>query len=188
MLVVAGLGNPGTQYVGTRHNVGFMVVDEVARKFGGTFRATKDLEVCEVRIADTSVFLIKPMTYMNRSGEPLLGFCRPKGIEISDVLVVHDELDLPQYTLRLKVGGGEGGHNGLRSISTCFGTKEYTRLRFGIDKPSDPRYEITNWVLGRFEKQDGVVLEQTLVRACDGIEMMMRDGVKRTQNFLNSVD
>ena len=188
MLVVAGLGNPGTQYEGSRHNAGFMVVDEVARKFGGSFRSVKDSAVCEVSIADKPVYLVKPMTFMNRSGEPLLSFCRPKGIDITDVLVVHDELDLPSYTLRLKVGGGEGGHNGLRSISACFGTKSYTRLRFGIDKPTDPRFEITRWVLGRFDKDDVIRLEQSLTRACDCVELVMREGVKRAQNSINSMD
>ena len=188
MRVIAGLGNPGSQYEGTRHNAGFLVVDELARKHRASFRSVKDLEICEVTLGGKSVYLAKPMTFMNRSGEPLREFCGPKGIGIEDILVVHDELDLPQFTLRIKVGGGEGGHNGLRSISSCFGTKEYARLRFGIDKPTDPRFEITAWVLGRFDKGESAALETSLVRAGEGVEMILSDGIKKAQNLVNSFD
>jgi len=156
----------------------------------GAFRDTGEISVARLEFGslgegNKTVWVVKPMTFMNRSGEPLRNFCRQKGFSIEDVLVVHDELDVDPFVIRLKFGGGEGGHNGLRSISSSFGTKEYARLRFGIGKPLEGREEILSWVLGKFPKQDEGILEAAADRGAEIIEEILKNGFKQTQNFVN---
>ncbi|HET9890969.1 MAG TPA: aminoacyl-tRNA hydrolase, partial [Mycobacterium sp.] len=134
--LIVGLGNPGPGYAGNRHNAGFMVVHELARRVNGRFTAHKGgADVLEARLAGRRVILAKPRSFMNISGPAVAATARYFKIPPTDVVVVHDDLDLDYGVLRLKRGGGEGGHNGLRSISACLGTKDYLRVRFGIGRP-----------------------------------------------------
>ncbi len=152
MLLVVGLGNPGRRYADHRHNVGFRVVDELARRGqAGGFRAKFSGELARVRLEGEDALLLKPMTYMNESGrsvQPTAAFFR---IPSSDILVVHDELDLPFGTLRLKRGGGHAGHKGLRSVAIHLGGSDFSRLRFGIDRPPpEHRGDVADYVLSPF--------------------------------------
>lgn len=145
--LVVGLGNPGTRYAGNRHNVGAMVLDVLAARMGGSFVTSKAralvldgrLGMLPGGVPGPRVILARPTTYMNVSGPPVAMLAQFYGIEPEQVLVVHDELDIPPHQLRLKRGGGEGGHNGLRSITASLGTKDYARLRVGIGRPRDVR-------------------------------------------------
>ncbi|MDT4920036.1 MAG: peptidyl-tRNA hydrolase, family, partial [Pseudonocardiales bacterium] len=137
--LVVGLGNPGPRYAATRHNAGFLVVDLLADRIGGRFKAHKSssgrADVLEGRLAGVPVVLAKPRSYMNESGGPVVSVARFFKIPLERIVVVHDELDLPFGALRLKLGGGDGGHNGLRSVSAALGAKDYLRVRFGIGRP-----------------------------------------------------
>src|SRR5215217_7582169 len=129
-ILLAGLGNPGPNYSGNRHNVGFMVLDELAARVGGKFKAHKSgADVLEGRLASRRVVLVKPRSFMNLSGGPITGIARFYKLEAADIVVVHDELDLPFGALKLKLGDGDNGHNGLRSITKSLGTKDYYRVR-----------------------------------------------------------
>lgn len=185
--LVVGLGNPGSSYTGNRHNVGAMVVDVLAARMQARFRSHKaGAQVAEGRLSLGGPRLIaaKPTSFMNLSGKPVAGLARFFTIDPSSLIVVHDELDLPFGTLRVKQGGGEGGHNGLRSISAMIGTKDYLRVRFGIGRPPG-RMNPADYVLHDFgseEKKDlGVYLEQ----AADAAEMLIVDGLTATQNRLH---
>lgn len=148
--LVVGLGNPGARYQGTRHNVGFDWVDRVTRGEGGDWRAQKryQAEMAEWRAADGPVSVMKPQGYMNRSGASVAPYAADKGLAAETILVAHDDLDLPPGTVRLKRGGGYGGHNGLRDIAERLGSKDFLRLRIGIGHPGS-REEVTPFVLGR---------------------------------------
>ncbi len=188
-LIIVGLGNPGPRYNGTRHNLGFDFVDEVARLSGVTLREDSEKISGVGSFKGVPISIVKPLTFMNRSGEPLRRFCEKKfsaqdGWGIKNLLVVHDELDLPVGTSRLKLGGGEGGHNGLRSISASFGSKDYLRLRLGIGKPAE---DVTNWVLGRFTPDEKILVEQGLNRAVEGLEIFITSGLSKAQNWLNQI-
>ncbi len=147
--VLIGLGNPDAKYMHTRHNAGFKVVDAVAAAFGGHWQSLSDKEVATVQINGHSVFLVKPLTYMNNSGD-VVPFLKKKGITASDILVVHDELEKPLGKLAIKVGGSARGHNGLKSLIERWGTPEFARLRFGIGRPA-AKEQVPSYVLERFE-------------------------------------
>lgn len=185
--VIAGLGNPGRQYEGTRHNVGFAVIDECIARCG-TMRVKKkdpDAEVACGSLGEHEIWFIKPLSFMNRSGEPISRLLRGQGKDSSSLLVIHDELDLPLGTTRLKVGGGEGGHNGLRSITSQTGSSEYSRLRFGIGRPIHQDWEIARWVLSRFSAEESSTVAAGITRACDALEAAVREGLKTAQNRFN---
>lgn len=183
--LLVGLGNPGNRYDGTRHNIGFEVIDTIADKFNGTWKSWRsNSQISEVVIGELSVRLIKPLTYMNRSGEPLQEFAQYFGIEPSEMVVIHDELDLPAGELRLKFGGGEAGHNGLRSISQMLGTKEYWRLRCGIGKPIN-KDEVTNWVLQSFSKEEKESKEALITLSISAVTSMCKSGIKSAQHVLH---
>lgn len=147
--LIAGLGNPGPQYAATRHNAGFWLVDELARSHGGVFRADSKCngETCRIDAAGRSLWLLKPMTFMNRSGQAIVRLAGFYKITPPEILVVHDELDLLPGAVRLKRGGGHGGHNGLRDIVQALGGNDFRRLRLGIGHPGNSR-EVLNYVLG----------------------------------------
>src|SRR5438445_8498153 len=149
-LLVVGLGNPGPRYAATRHNAGFLVLDLLAERIGSTFKAHKGrADVIEARLAGQSVVLAKPKSFMNESGGPLVAISRFYKVPPELTVLVHDELDLPFGTLRLKRGGGEGGHNGVKSVSAALGSKEYVRVRFGIGRPPG-RQDPADFVLRAF--------------------------------------
>jgi PTH1 family peptidyl-tRNA hydrolase len=183
--LVVGLGNPGPRYAGTRHNAGFLVVDLLAGRMGGAFKAHKGrADIVEGRIGDSAVVLAKPKAYMNESGGPVVAISRFFKVPVERIVVVHDELDLPYGTLRLKRGGGDGGHNGLRSLTAALGSKDYLRVRFGIGRPPG-RQDPADFVLRDFSTVERKDLAVHLERAADAVEVLLRDGLEAAQNQFN---
>lgn len=187
--LVAGLGNPGPKYAGNRHNIGFLIADELAGRVGGKFKTTKSqggpVETVEGRLAGNAVVLVKPMSFMNASGAPTAAIARFFHIPVEGIIAVHDELDLPYGTLRLKQGGGEGGHNGLRSLSATLGSKDYARVRFGIGRPPG-RQDPADYVLRDFASAERGELGFLIDRAADAVELLMTDGLEVAQNRYNA--
>jgi peptidyl-tRNA hydrolase, PTH1 family len=184
--LVVGLGNPGPQYAGTRHNIGQVVVDELAR--GERFKAHRSQAVvCETRLGTLPggapgprVVLAKPTTYMNVSGGPVAGLVRYFDVPLDRVVVVHDELDIDLGRLKLKRGGGEGGHNGLRSISQSLGSKDYVRVRCGIGRPPG-RQDPADYVLTRFARREQPEVELLVVDAAEAVETVVTEGLEDAQ-------
>jgi len=185
-LLVVGLGNPGPNYAKTRHNLGFMVADILADRMHETFKVHKKsgAEVVTGRLGDRSVVLAKPRSYMNLSGAATAALARFFSIEPDHIIAVHDELDLPPATIRVKSGGGEGGHNGLRSISAALGTKEYLRVRFGIGRPPG-RMDAADFVLRDFSAAERKDLDVDLEHAADAVELLVEFGLEATQNRIH---
>jgi PTH1 family peptidyl-tRNA hydrolase len=186
--LVVGLGNPGPEYAETRHNVGVRVVELLAaRAGGGRFSKHKaNADVLEGRLAGRRAVLAVPRTYMNVSGGPVAGLLRYYGVAPADLVVVHDDLDLGFGVVRLKQGGGEGGHNGLRSISASIGTKDYLRVRFGIGRPPG-RQDPADFVLKRFSGAERKELEFAVDLAADAAEALLRDGLEPAQNRFHAL-
>ncbi|RZQ63477.1 aminoacyl-tRNA hydrolase [Amycolatopsis suaedae] len=185
-IVLAGLGNPGPRYAGNRHNVGFMVLDELAARMGGKFKAHKSgAEVVEGRLAGRKVALAKPRSFMNLSGGPVAGTARFFKVGPDGVVVVHDELDLPYGSLRLKLGGGDNGHNGLRSITKSLGTKDYFRVRFGIGRPPG-RMDPADYVLKDFSTVERKELALNVDRCADAVEALVAHGLLAAQNSFHA--
>jgi PTH1 family peptidyl-tRNA hydrolase len=186
--LVVGLGNPGPGYAGNRHNVGQMVLDELATRTGSVFKSHRaNAVVAEARLGvlpggrpGPRVVLAKPSSYMNVSGGPVAGLVRFFSIDPEHVLVVHDELDLPFATLRLKRGGGEGGHNGLRDISKALGTKDYVRARVGLGRPPG-RMDPADFVLRDFSTTERKELPFLLGDAADAVELVVMQGLQAAQ-------
>jgi PTH1 family peptidyl-tRNA hydrolase len=164
--LVVGLGNPGPQYADTRHNAGFWLVDELARQHGGQFRSEAKYhgETCRIALAGQELWLLKPMTFMNRSGLAVAALARFHRIPLPAILVVHDDLDLPPGVARLKRAGGHGGHNGLRDLIAHLGGNDFLRLRLGIGHPGDSR-EVLDHVLRRAPSSERALLEQAILDA-----------------------
>lgn len=183
--VVAGLGNPGAKYESTRHNAGFWFADELARRYGGQFRHETrfNADVCRAQIETESVWLIKPMNYMNRSGGPLRAFLDYYRLDVGSLLVAHDEIDLPVAALRLKEGGGHGGHNGLRDTIACLGAKFY-RLRIGVAHPGH-RDDVVDYVLKSASANDQRQLDEAVDRAADVVPTMISRGFQVAMNEIN---
>ena len=186
--LVVGLGNPGPDYAGTRHNVGHRVVDlRAARAGGGRFSKHRtNADVLEGRLAGRRVVIAKPRSYMNVSGGPVAGLAQYFSVPVTDVVVVHDELDLDFGVVRLKRGGGEGGHNGLRSVSKALGSKEYLRVRFGIGRPPG-RQDPADFVLKRFSGAELKELEFAVDLAADAAESLLADGLEAAQNRFHAL-
>lgn len=151
--VIAGLGNPGRKYARTRHNVGFLFLDYLVSEFSGSWQEKDNIHVAHVSISDYSFVLAKPQTFMNNSGVPLAALMRKVSVSADRLIVCHDEIDIPYGDIRDKFGGGEAGHNGLRSISSTLGTKDYFRIRIGVGRPHDGS-DIVDWVLSPFSKEE----------------------------------
>lgn len=183
--LIAGLGNPGPQYSGNRHNVGYMVCDELARQVGVTLKRDKSRAfVATATVAGTSVVLAKPMSFMNVSGGPVAAVRNFYKIPNERVIVVHDELDLPFGTARLKLGGGDNGHNGLRSVTAALGSREYNRIRIGIGRPPG-RMDPADFVLRDFSAAERKELPEILGRAADSAQTLMERGLAAAQNELH---
>ena len=181
--LIIGLGNPGAQYQGNRHNVGQMVLDELAARMGAGFKSHKArAQVLEGRlgIGGPRVVLAKPMSYMNVSGGPTAALANFYGITPDHVVAVHDEIDIPFNTVKLKIGGGEGGHNGLRDISKALATKDYLRVRVGVGRPPG-RMETADYVLRDFGTAELKELPFLLDEAADAVEILVRDGLTAAQ-------
>ncbi|HSL19947.1 MAG TPA: aminoacyl-tRNA hydrolase [Vicinamibacterales bacterium] len=197
MKLVAGLGNPGRQYAGTRHNVGFEVVDTLARRHGLAFDgAPADALMARWRtpLADGGVLLVKPLTYMNRSGYAIAELARYFRVEIADILVIVDEIALELGRLRARARGSAGGHNGLKSVAEQLGTEEYSRLRIGVGPPplaglpgpgQAERRDLADHVLARFEADERLVIEDAIARAADAVETFVASGIEAVMSAYN---
>jgi PTH1 family peptidyl-tRNA hydrolase len=180
--LIVGLGNPGPRYAGNRHNIGFLVADELADRVGGKFKAHKSgAEVVEGRLVGARAVLVKPRSFMNLSGAPVAGAVKFYKTPPESVIVIHDELDLPFGTIRLKRGGGENGHNGLRSISKSIGTRDYLRVRFGIGRPPG-RMDPADYVLKDFSGTERKELAYFIDVCADAVEALVTDGLEAAQN------
>jgi PTH1 family peptidyl-tRNA hydrolase len=188
-LLVVGLGNPGDEYAHTRHNVGFDVVDELARRHGGRLRKGKERAlVDEVRIDGRRVALGQPQTYMNLSGESVSPLVRRFGIDdLTRLVVVHDEFDLPLGRLRVKVGGGLAGHNGLRSIKAHLHDDGFVRIRIGVGKPPAPEHGADH-VLRKVGKAERTMLDELVTVAADAVEVILTEGADEAMNRFNGTD
>ena len=187
--LVVGLGNPGPDYAGTRHNVGFRVVELLATRAGGgkfSRHRKANADVLEGRLGERRVVLAKPRTYMNLSGGPVAGLLQYYSVPLEDLVVVHDELDLDFGVVRLKRGGGEGGHNGLRSVSSSVGSKDYLRVRLGIGRPPG-RQDPADYVLKRFSAVEGKELDFLVDLAADATEALLADGLEPAQNRFHAL-
>jgi PTH1 family peptidyl-tRNA hydrolase len=184
--LIVGLGNPGAEYARTRHNAGFWLVDELARRHGGSFRTESrhQGEVARVKIAGREIWLLKPTTFMNRSGgavQSLSGFYK---IAPGEMLVAHDEIDLPVAALRLKEGGGHGGHNGLRDIIVTLGDA-FWRLRIGVGHPGS-KPEVVDYVLRRAPAEEDALLQQAVIAGADIIPVVIEQGAQKAMNRLHT--
>jgi PTH1 family peptidyl-tRNA hydrolase len=183
-LLVAGLGNPGREYERTRHNVGWMVVDELARRHEGSFRSKFAGQLAEVRDDERRLALLKPETYMNVSGRSVGSASRFFKVDPGSLLVVHDDVDLEQGRLQARLGGGLAGHNGLRSIADALGTQDFLRLRVGVGRPArGNRRPVADYVLSPFEPELDV--EELVSRAADAAEVIAREGLEPAQQRFN---
>ncbi|GAB3665446.1 aminoacyl-tRNA hydrolase [Actinocorallia lasiicapitis] len=185
--LVAGLGNPGPGYAGTRHNAGFMVVDLLAERMGGRFKAHRSrCDVVEGRLGGVRVVLAKPRSYMNESGGPVKALKDFYKVPAERLVVVHDELDIDFGAIRLKRGGGDNGHNGLRSITKSLGDKEYLRLRFGVGRPPG-RMDAASFVLKDFSASEKKELAFFVDRGADAVESVVARGLEATQNVFHAL-
>ena len=183
-LVVVGLGNPGREYSDTRHNVGFLVADELARRHGGSFRSKFSGELADIRLEGLRLALLKPQTFMNESGRSVGAAARFYKVEPEALVAVHDEVDLEPGRLQVRLGGGLAGHNGLRSVAQHFGTPDFLRLRVGVGRPErgDPR-PVADFVLSPFPPEFDV--EEFVGRAADAVETLAREGLEAAQQRFN---
>ena len=182
--LIVGLGNPGPEYEKTRHNIGQMVLDELAKEVGGSFKkhSKASAVVMEGRLGfgGPKVILMKSLGYMNTSGGPVSAVAKFYGIDPEHIIVVHDELDIPFDTIKLKIGGGEGGHNGLRDITKALGTKDYYRVRTGIGRPPG-RMDTADFVLKPFSSTEAKDLPFLISNAADATMMLVKEGLLATQ-------
>src|SRR5215475_2119494 len=179
-LLVAGLGNPGREYERTRHNAGWMVVDELARRHDGSFRSKFSGKLSELRLGDARAALLKPETYMNDSGRSLAAAARFFKTPVEDILVVHDDVDLETARLQARAGGGLAGHNGLRSIAQGLGSQDFLRLRIGVGRPGrGDRRSVADWVLSPFAPEDDA--DALLARSADAVEAIVSEGLQEAQ-------
>ena len=188
--MVVGLGNPGGQYAQTRHNMGWLVVDEVARRCGAAWRKEKDAEVTEVRLGPApgqKVLLVKPLTFMNASGKavaPLVSFYKIQGTEL---LVVQDDLDSPFGLLKFRMGGRHGGQNGVRDIIRLLGHDAFPRLKVGISRPP-PGWEVSDWVMSRWRPEEAQTLAELMRLGADAVEVWAASGLAEAQLKFNGTD
>lgn len=184
-LLVVGLGNPGDEYARTKHNVGAEVVDLLAQRHGGALKKGKERAlVDEVRVGERRVALAKPLTYMNDSGDSVRLLARRYGVEPEQIVIVHDELDLPNAALKVKSGGGLAGHNGLRSIKSHLHSDEFQRVRIGVGKPGT-KEQGADHVLSKFSKRDRAEIDVTIAQAADAVETIATDGIDVAMNRFN---
>jgi PTH1 family peptidyl-tRNA hydrolase len=183
-LLVVGLGNPGREHAGDRHNAGWMVVDELARRHSGSFRLKFSGQLAEIRLGDLRLGLLKPETYMNLSGSSLAAAARFFKVPLDSIAVVHDDVDLEPGRLQVRMGGGLAGHNGLRSIKQAFGSADFLRTRVGVGRPGrGDRRPVADYVLSSFAPEDDA--EALVARAADAVETLARDGLEEAQRLFN---
>ena len=184
--LVAGLGNPGDRYANTRHNLGRMVVDELASEAGERFRKVRFMpsELAEIREGDERVLLVRSTLYMNESGPSFAGIAKKQGIDPDHVIAVHDEIEIAPGELRIKFGGGTAGHNGLRSLGSALRTPDFYRVRAGVGRPPGRR-DPSDYVLAPIAKRDGTDIAILVGRSADAVRSLIRDGLTATQDRFN---
>ncbi len=184
--IVVFLGNPGSKYAGTRHNVGFMTADKCEKTTGAKinrsrFKALTD----QIKIDGEGVLLMKPQTYMNLSGDAVGEAAKFYKVSADHVIVISDDVSLPVGKLRIRGKGSAGGHNGLKSIIARLGTDAFPRIKLGVGAPPHPDYDMADWVLGSFKNQDAVDIDASCTRAWEAVENLIREGVEKTQSKFN---
>jgi len=186
--LIVGLGNPGTEYARTRHNAGFQFLDELARRHGALFRSEPRhrAEAARARIGDAELWLLKPMNYMNRSGDPVRSVASFYKVPLASILVAYDELDFPAGVVRLRQGGGAAGHNGMRDVIAQMGDG-FWRLRIGIGHPGD-RSQVLDYVLGRPPVAEAQLIHEAIVAAADAIPLLLVQGAQIAMHQLHSRD
>jgi PTH1 family peptidyl-tRNA hydrolase len=183
-LLVAGLGNPGREYERTRHNLGWLVADELAERLGASFRSKFSGRLAEARLGEQRIALLKPETYMNESGRSIGAAARFFKAPASSLLVVHDDVDLEEGRLQARAGGGLAGHNGLRSIAQALGTQDFLRLRLGVGRPGrGDRRSVSDYVLSPFDPETDV--DGLVARATDAVEVLTSEGLEQAQSRFN---
>lgn len=186
MHLVVGLGNPGGRYAQTRHNAGFLVVDRLAERWGVSVdRKQFGALVQSARVGSASVVFAKPQTFMNLSGQAVASLRGFYKTELDEIVVVHDEVDLDFGTVKLKKGGGHGGHNGLRDIQAKAGGNGFVRVRVGVSRPPQG-WDTADWVLGKFTDAEQALLPDVVEDACDAVEALLRDGLDRAMTDVNA--
>ena len=185
--LVVGLGNPGLQYAKNRHNIGFMVLDELARRLSTSFLIKNNTHLAEARVGSGKLFLLKPQTFMNLSGNAIVPLMRFHKLEANQVLVIHDDLDLPFGRLRVRTGGSSGGQNGVKHLTELLGADGFVRLKMGISRPP-AAWSVPNWVLSNFASEEIPMLEQLIKIAVDATTTITKDGATEAQNRFNSTD
>ena len=184
--LLVGLGNPGPAYAATRHNLGYAVADRLAHRWqAGAWQREDAKLTTTVRVAGAVVLLVKPVTFMNRSGDAVGPLVAQTGLELGRVVVVHDDLDLPFGRLRIRLRGGHGGHNGVRSVIEALASREFVRLRLGIGRPAEAD-NVVDHVLSRFSSNEESVLSDFLERAADAAESIIVEGPERAMNLFPS--
>ena len=186
MQLIVGLGNPGSKYLMTRHNIGFMVVDSLAHRFAdGSFKSEHKTLTCKIRIQGQMALLAKPQKYMNLSGECVRAIVDYYDIAIEDILVIHDDIDQPFGALRFQTNRGHGGHNGIRDIHKHLNTKEYNRLKLGVGRPSHPGMDVADYVLQNFNQEEQKQLPDYLGLCTDAVEAYILDGMNKAATRFN---
>ncbi len=190
--LIAGLGNPGSKYENTRHNVGFQVVDALAETIGTSLEAEKwETLSCRIQLAGKRVYLLKPQTYMNLSGKSLARFADFYKVPTDHILVLHDDLDMHPGRLKMAATGGPGGHNGIKSIIQCLGSKQFFRLKIGIGRPGQnnihPDIPVERFVLASFSIEEQKIMDERMDILLEGIQLFVEFGAEKAMNLLNSV-
>lgn len=187
MILIIGLGNPGREYSGTRHNIGFSVLDHVSKRYNIKFsQRICHSRVGEGKIGELKVVLVKPQTYMNLSGQAVAAIMRRFKILPKDIIVIHDDLDLPLGKIRIRLDGGSGGHNGIKSIIQSIGTNCFARIRIGITRPaSDNSDDVVDHVLSRFEKDESMYVKQAITDSVNAIAVISSEGFNAAMNRYN---
>lgn len=186
MKIVVGLGNPGSEYSATRHNAGFMAVEELAKRWGAAvWKERHEAQVAEHRLENETILLVKPQTYMNLSGVAVGALARWYKVDTADIIVIYDDLDLPAGRLRLRSKGGSGGHRGIESLLVHLGKDEFARVRLGIGRPP-AGWETANYVLSRFSAEEAPLAAKAIERAAEAAECIILKGLNKAMNLYNS--
>lgn len=186
MYMIVGLGNPGRQYVGTRHNIGFEIADAICAKYDIKMKKSKFCaETGDGRIAGEKVLVVKPQTYMNLSGEAVRDIADYYDVEDEKILVIYDDISLPVGKLRIREKGSAGGHNGIKNIIYQLGTDVFPRIKIGVGAPDHPEYDLKDFVLGRFSDEEVKILVQTAIRATDAVEELIGVDARSAMNKYN---
>lgn len=188
MVVVVGLGNPGEQYCDTRHNIGFVAIEQLAARLGTQVKKKGYSGLYAIgALGGKEICMLQPQTFMNLSGESVVAALKGLKVGIESLIVIHDDLDMPLGRIKIKVGGGHGGHNGIRDIAARLG-KEFIRVKVGIDRPHSESNNVTGHVLGRFSREERTQLPEIIDRVVDGVESIVSNGVLVAMNSFNSID